>query len=72
MSEKSEATMEHVRRLYKESGLTLNEVGERMGYCEEHARKLAWQFLMKSKDPRLSMLVRFAEAMQLPLSKVVK
>jgi transcriptional regulator with XRE-family HTH domain len=59
---KSEPSMDRVRALFKESGLSLVELGRRMGYAEETARQAAWQF-MKSHDPRLSMLRKFADAM---------
>lgn len=55
--------MEKVRRLFKRSGKTLEELGADMGYEGEMARKSAWQFLNKTADPRLSMLRRFAQAM---------
>lgn len=57
----TEAVMDKVRAAFSESGLTLDELGARMGY-ETSARKSVWQFLYRSHDPRLSMLLRFAAA----------
>ena len=54
--------MDRVRDLFKKSGMTLDELGQKMGYESGIARKSAWQFLNKTSDPRLSMLLRFAEA----------
>src|SRR5882757_7127620 len=51
-----------VRELFHEAGLSLVDLGKRMGYPDEMARQAAWQF-MKSHDPRMSMLRKFAEAM---------
>jgi transcriptional regulator with XRE-family HTH domain len=64
--------MERARLLFKNSGLSLNELGMRMGYSEEVARKSAWQFLYKTSDPRLSMLQRFANALSLSLKDLIK
>ena len=69
---KTKATMERARRLFDNSGLSLGELGQRMGYSGDPARKSAWQFLTKTKDPRLSMLARFAEALNVSLVDLVK
>ena len=55
--------MERVRTRFEKSGLTLHDLGLKMGYPEESARKSAWQFISKTGDPRLSMLNRFAKAL---------
>jgi transcriptional regulator with XRE-family HTH domain len=55
--------MARVRAAFESSGLTLDELGQRMGYTGDVARKSVWQFLNKTADPRLSMLRRFAKAM---------
>lgn len=64
--------MDRARRLFERSGLSLEELGQRMGYSGDTARKAAWQFLNKTIDPRLSMLQKFADALSLSLSDVVK
>jgi transcriptional regulator with XRE-family HTH domain len=64
--QKDEPAMAKVRELLKESGLSLVELGRRMGYSEEIARQSAWQF-MQAHDPRMSMLRKFAEAIGVPL-----
>lgn len=64
--------MERARVLFDKSGLSLDELGKRMGYAGEAARKSAWQFLHKTSDPRYSMLVRFAEAMNVTVVDLVK
>jgi hypothetical protein len=53
--------MKKVRTLFKWSGLTLQGLGEKMGYATELARQAAFQF-MKSNDRRISMLRKVAEA----------
>lgn len=59
--------MVKVRASFEESGLSLHDLGMRMGYPEDSARKSAWQFIQKTDDPRLSMLRRFAKAMDISL-----
>lgn len=62
--------MAEVRRRYNKSGLTLHDLGVKMGYTEEIARQSAWQF-MKTDDPRISMLERFAQAMEIPMQELI-
>jgi hypothetical protein len=57
-----------VRAIFKASGKTLDELGIAMGHEGDVARKSAWQFLNKTVDPRLSMLIKFAKAMSIPLA----
>ena len=63
--------MLHARTLFEKSGLTLDQLGQAMGYSGAVARKSAWQFLNKTSDPRLSMLRRFAAAVGVPLAELV-
>jgi transcriptional regulator with XRE-family HTH domain len=64
--------MERARRIFENSGLSLEELGQRMGYSRATARKSAWQFLRKTSNPRLSMLEKFAEALNVSLVDLVK
>lgn len=41
-----------------------------MGYPKESARKSAWQF-MRTSDPRVGMLRRFAKALKIPLEELI-
>lgn len=68
----SAETMERVRAIFVSSGLSLDALGQRMGYTGDVARKSAWQFLNKTSDPRLSMLRRFAEAMNVTVAQLVR
>ena len=72
MSAKATNAMNRARLLFEKSGLSLDELGQRMGYSGDMARKSAWQFLNKTSDPRLSMLEKFAEALNVPLVNLVK
>jgi transcriptional regulator with XRE-family HTH domain len=61
--------MDKVRSIFKESGLSLVELGKRMGYADDTARQAAWQF-MQSGDPRMSMLRKFAIATGVSLEEL--
>src|SRR5438270_13831147 len=50
--------------------VSLQELGERMGFPAESARKSAWQFL-QCKVPRLDTLRRFASASGIPIEELV-
>jgi transcriptional regulator with XRE-family HTH domain len=64
-------SMTKVRALFKASGLSLAELGRKMSYADETARQSAWQFL-KTTDPHVSMLRRFAEAMGIAVGKLLE
>jgi transcriptional regulator with XRE-family HTH domain len=64
-----DASMARVRALFAEKGWSLQELGERMGYPLDSARKSAWQF-MRTGDPRISMLRRFAVAVGINLEEL--
>jgi hypothetical protein len=63
--------MVKVRTQFERSKLTLHDLGMKMGYPPESARKSAWQFIDRTDDPRVSMLRRFAKAMDLPLAELL-
>lgn len=65
--------MTKVRELWeqqKSARMTQEKLGVAMGYDQKSARKSVNQFL-KSKDPRISMLRKFAKAVGVPLSEIV-
>ncbi len=68
MDDLHDTTMLRVRDLFEASGLTLEVLGQRMGYGSTLARKAAWQFIHRTNDPRLSMLRKFVRAINLPLA----
>ena len=71
MEASPDKAMHRVRELFEQSGLTLDELGRKMGYAGDVARKAAWQFLNKTADPRLSMLRKFAQAVGVPVAALV-
>ncbi len=62
MDSQSDPVMAEARALFEKSKLSLDELGQKMGYPKASARKSAWQFLNQTNDPRLSMLRKFAAA----------
>lgn len=67
----TDPAMARARTLFEQSGLTLDQLGERMGYEGGTARASVWQFLNKTTDPRLSMLRRFAKAVGVDVKELV-
>jgi transcriptional regulator with XRE-family HTH domain len=63
--------MKRAKAAFEQSGLTLEEVGKRMGADPDTARNTAWQFLNRTTDPRLSMLLRFCAAVETPLTRLL-
>lgn len=63
--------MAKVASAFVRSEMTLSQLAAKMGYDGETARQSAWQFLNKTKDPRLSMLRRFAKAVDIPVQDLL-
>ena len=63
--------MEAVCRRFAASGMTQQQLGEKMGYPAESARKSVSQFL-KSGDPQIGMLRRFAKALGVSVATLLK
>lgn len=68
---REDPVMEAVQERFTRSGLTMQQLGERMGYAPTTARQAVSRFL-KSGDPQISMLRRFAEALGISLSTLIK
>jgi transcriptional regulator with XRE-family HTH domain len=63
--------MKRANVAFEKSGLTLDELGQRMGIVSATARMSAWQFLNKTTDPRLSMLLKFCAALEMPIEELL-
>ena len=66
----NDPSMEKVRERLEASGMTYQQLGEKMGYAPTSARQAVFQFL-KSGDPQVSMLRRFAEAMGISVKSLL-
>ena len=58
----TDPAVKKARKLFKQSGKSLEEVGQAMGYAPGTARRAAWQFLNKIDNPTVDALRRFAKA----------
>ena len=56
----------------KESGLSLQQVGEAMGHPPIHARTAVWTLLNRINNPTIESLVRFANAIGYKFEGVFK
>jgi hypothetical protein len=72
MEAEPDPVMAVIRNRFEKSKLSLDELGIRMGYPPASARKSAWQFIQRTNDPRLSMLRRFAAAIGVKPSTLLK
>ena len=68
----ADSVMDNIRNAFERSGMTLNELGEALGYAGPTARKRAWFLLYRTSDPRISTVLTVAEAMGVKISDLVK
>ena len=64
--------MDNLRSEFERSGMTLNELGEGLGYAGPTARKRAWSLLYRTSDPRISTLLAVADALGVKIYDLVK
>lgn len=67
----TDPVMDSIRKRVADSGLTYQELGEKMGYAPTTARQSVSQFL-KSGDPRVSMVRKFAAAVGISVQTLLK
>ena len=62
-------------RVVFQAGIDLTKLDEpaiaALGIASATARNSAWQFLNKTADPRLSMLLKFCAAMEMPIEDLL-
>jgi hypothetical protein len=64
--------MDNIRSAFERSGLTLNELGEGLGYDGPTAKKRAWLLLYRTSDPRISTVMAVADTLGVKISDLVK
>jgi hypothetical protein len=64
MDGETDPVMATVRKRFERSKLSLDELGLKMGYPKDSARKSAWQFIHRTNDRRHSILRKFAAAQE--------
>ena len=68
----ADGVMDNLRDAFERSGMTLNELGEGLGYHGPTARKRAWFLLYRTSDPRISTVIAVAETLGVKISDLVK
>ena len=68
---KDDPAMVRVRAIFKKSGMSLHDLGIKMGYPPDTARQSVFQF-MKTADPRIGMLRKFAEAFEMDVRELIE
>ena len=68
----ADRVMDNIRKAFERSGMTLNELGECLGYDGPTAKKRAWFLLYRTSDPRISTVLAVTEALGIKISDLVK
>ena len=68
----ADSVMDNIRNAFERSGMTLNELGEGLGYEGPTARKRAWFLLYRTSDPHISTVLVAAQTLGVKTSDLVK
>ena len=68
----ADAVMDNIRSAFHRSGMTLNELGEGLGYDGPTAKKRAWFLLYRTSDPRISTVLAVAHALGVKSDDLVR
>jgi len=68
----TDRVMDNIRNEFERSGMTLNELGEGLGYNGPTAKKRAWLLLYRTSDPRISTVIAVADTLGVKISELVK
>ena len=68
----TDRVMDNIRNAFERSGLTLNELGEGLGYDGPTAKKRAWLLLYRTSDPRISTVIAVADTLGVKINDLVK
>ena len=66
------SVMENIRAAFERSGLTLNQLGEGLGYEGPTAKKRAWFLLYRTSDPRISTVLAVAQTLRVKIGDLAK
>ena len=69
---KTDRVMDNIGNAFERSGMTLNELGEGLGYLGPTATKRAWILLYRTSNPRLSTAIDVAHTLGVEISDLVK
>ena len=68
----TDRVMDNIRNAFERSGMTLNELGEGLGYDGPTAKKRAWYLLYRTSDPRISTVIAVADTLRVKINDLVK
>ncbi len=68
----ADSVMANIRGAFERSGMTLNELGEGLGYDGPTAKKRAWFLLYRTSDPRISTVLAVALALGVKIDDLVR
>ena len=68
----ADTVMDNIRNAFERSGMTLNELGEGLGYDRPTARKRAWFLLYRTSDPPISTVLAVAQTLGVKIGDLVK
>ena len=68
----ADGVMDNIRNAFERSGMTLNELGEGLGYDGPTAKKRAWFLLYRTSDPRISTVLAVAQALGVKISDLME
>ena len=69
---KTDGVMNNIRSAFQRSKMTLNELGEGLGYHGPTAAKRAWFLLHRTSDPRISTVITVAETLGVEIGDLTK
>ena len=64
--------MDNIRKAFERSEMTLNQLGEGLGYEGPTARKRAWFLLYRTTDPRISTVLAVAQTLGVKTTDLLK
>ena len=68
----ADSVMDNIRNAFERSGMTLNELGEGLGYEGPTAKKRAWLLLYRTADPRISTVLAVAHTLGVKMNDLAK
>jgi hypothetical protein len=68
----ADSVMDNIRSAFERSGMTLNELGEGLGYDGPTAKKRAWSLLYRTSDPRISTVLAIALTLGVKIDDLVR
>jgi hypothetical protein len=68
----ADSVMDNIRSAFERSGMTLNELGEGLGYDGPTAKKRAWFLLYRTSDPRISTVLAVALTLGVKIDDLVR